>query len=151
MVSSMKLPELRTLLSACAMSQHSRYLAMRIHDTGRVGKACEFLPIHLRCMSVHVNLTSNPLLAETFEIPELKFISEKVCHNPVVMAHHAEGEGWELYATSSGKTKFWGAWPTDMHPTDNRSRRHTRLSGKSLEIIPLGTHHVKIGADHYQW
>jgi hypothetical protein len=72
----------------------------------------------------------NPLLAETFEIPELKFISEKVSHNPVVMAYHAEGEGWELYGTSSGKTKFWG---------------------KSLEIIPTGVNHVKIGDDHYQW
>jgi len=72
----------------------------------------------------------NPLLAETFEIPELKFISEKVSHNPVIIAYHAEGEGWELYSTSSGKTKFWG---------------------KSLEIIPLGINHVKIGADHYQW
>ncbi|KAF8499202.1 Oxysterol-binding protein-domain-containing protein [Russula emetica] len=72
----------------------------------------------------------NPLLAETFEIPELNFVAEKVSHNPVVMAYHAEGEGWELYATSCGKTKFWG---------------------KSLEIIPIGTHHVKIGNDHYQW
>lgn len=72
----------------------------------------------------------NPLLAETFEIPRLKFISEKVSHHPVVMAYHAEGEGWELYATSAGKTKFWG---------------------KSLEIIPLGINHVKIGNDHYQW
>jgi hypothetical protein len=61
-------------------------------------------------MCVHLNLISNPLLAETFEIPELKFIAEKVSHNPVVMAHHAEGEGWELYATSCGKTKFWGMW-----------------------------------------
>jgi hypothetical protein len=59
-------------------------------------------------MCVHLNLTSNPLLAETFEIPELKFIAEKVSHNPVVLAYHAEGEGWELYATSCGKTKFWG-------------------------------------------
>lgn len=72
----------------------------------------------------------NPLLAETFEIPELKFIAEKVSHNPVVMAYHAEGDGWELYGTSCGKTKFWG---------------------KSLEFIPIGTHHVKIGNDHYQW
>jgi hypothetical protein len=61
-------------------------------------------------MCVHVNLTSNPLLAETFEIPELKFIAEKVSHNPVVIAHHAEGECWEMYATSCGKTKFWGTW-----------------------------------------
>lgn len=51
---------------------------------------------------------SNPMLAETFEDPRMKFIGEKVCHSPVIMAYHAEGEGWELYATSSGKTKFWG-------------------------------------------
>jgi hypothetical protein len=133
------------------MWQHSLYLGMRIHDTGLAGKACEFLLSHLRCTSVHVNLTSNPLLAETFEMPELKFISEKVSHNPVIIAYHAEGEGWEMYATSSGRTKFWGAWRTDKHPTDDRSRRHTHLLGKSLEIIPLGTNHVKIGADHYQW
>ena len=49
------------------------------------------------------------MLAETFEDPRMRFIAEKVCHNPVVLAYHAEGEGWELYATSSGKTKFWGA------------------------------------------
>ncbi|KAI0321105.1 Oxysterol-binding protein-domain-containing protein [Amylostereum chailletii] len=72
----------------------------------------------------------NPLLAETFEDPRLRFISEKVSHNPVILAYHAEGEGWEMYATSSGKTKFWG---------------------KSLEIIPTGNNHVKIGDDHYQW
>lgn len=51
---------------------------------------------------------SNPMLAETFEEPRMRFIAEKVCHNPVVLAYHAEGDGWELYATSSGKTKFWG-------------------------------------------
>jgi len=95
--------------------------------------------------------TSNPLLAETFEIPELKFISEKVSHNPVVMAYHAEGEGWELYATSSGKTKFWGEPRTGRHPAGDCSHCRTRLLGKSLEIIPLGTNHVKIGSDHYQW
>ncbi|KAI0036658.1 Oxysterol-binding protein-domain-containing protein [Vararia minispora EC-137] len=72
----------------------------------------------------------NPLLAETFEEPRLKFISEKVSHRPVVFAYHAEGEGWEAFATSSGKTKFWG---------------------KSLEIIPTGNNHVKIGTDHFEW
>ena len=51
---------------------------------------------------------SNPMLAETFEDPRMRFIAEKVCHNPVVLAYHAEGDGWELYAMSSGKTKFWG-------------------------------------------
>ena len=51
---------------------------------------------------------SNPMLAETFEDPRMRFIAEKVCHNPVILAFHAEGDGWELYATSGGKTKFWG-------------------------------------------
>ena len=48
------------------------------------------------------------MLAETFEDPRMHFVAEKVCHNPVILAWHAEGQGWELYATSFGKTKFWG-------------------------------------------
>jgi oxysterol-binding protein-related protein 3/6/7 len=48
------------------------------------------------------------MLAETFEDVRMKFIAEKVQHHPLVMAYHAEGEGWELYATSTGKTRFWG-------------------------------------------
>lgn len=38
----------------------------------------------------------------------MRFIAEKVSHNPVILAYHAEGDCWELWATSSGKTKFWG-------------------------------------------
>ncbi|KIJ21564.1 hypothetical protein PAXINDRAFT_165033 [Paxillus involutus ATCC 200175] len=72
----------------------------------------------------------NPMLAETFEDVRMKFIAEKVSHNPVIIAYHAEGDGWELNATSAGKTKFWG---------------------KSLEIIPLGTTRLKIDDDHYEW
>ncbi|KAJ7130101.1 oxysterol binding protein [Mycena crocata] len=72
----------------------------------------------------------NPMLGETFEDARMKFIAEKVRHNPLEMAYHAEGPGWELYATSAGKTKFWG---------------------KSLEVIPLGTTHLKIGDDHFEW
>ena len=45
----------------------------------------------------------------------MRFIAEKVCHNPVVLAYHAEGDGWELYATSSGKTKFWGALTSEVY------------------------------------
>lgn len=48
------------------------------------------------------------MLAETFEDVRMKFLAEKVSHNPVVIAYHAEGKGWELNATSAGKTKFWG-------------------------------------------
>ncbi|CCM02794.1 uncharacterized protein FIBRA_04905 [Fibroporia radiculosa] len=72
----------------------------------------------------------NPMLAETFEDPRMRFIAEKVSHNPVILAYHAEGDGWKLWATSSGKTKFWG---------------------KSLEIIPQGTTHLQIGEEYYQW
>ncbi|KAH8835365.1 oxysterol binding protein [Flagelloscypha sp. PMI_526] len=72
----------------------------------------------------------NPMLAETFEDDRMHFIAEKVKHNPVEMAYHADGPGWELTATSAGKTKFWG---------------------KSLEIIPLGSTHLQIGEDHFQW
>jgi oxysterol-binding protein-related protein 3/6/7 len=49
------------------------------------------------------------MLAETFEDVRMKYIAEKVRHHPFAMAYHAEGEGWELYATSAGKTKFWGS------------------------------------------
>lgn len=72
----------------------------------------------------------NPMLAETFEDIRMKFIAEKVSHNPVIIAYHAEGNGWELDATSAGKTKFWG---------------------KSLEVIPLGTTRLNIGGDRYEW
>jgi len=72
----------------------------------------------------------NPMLGETFEDVRMKFIAEKVRHNPLEMAYHAEGGNWELYGTSAGRTKFWG---------------------KSLEVIPLGTTHLKIGDDHFEW
>jgi hypothetical protein len=48
------------------------------------------------------------MLAETFEDVRMKLIVEKVRHNPVEMASHAEGSGWEFYGTTAGKTKFWG-------------------------------------------
>ncbi|KZT44580.1 hypothetical protein SISSUDRAFT_1056912 [Sistotremastrum suecicum HHB10207 ss-3] len=71
-----------------------------------------------------------PMMGETFEDVRSNFIAEKVSHNPLIMACHAHGEGWEYWATSSGRTKFWG---------------------KSLEIAPSGTTHLKIGKDHYEW
>ncbi|KAF7306694.1 PH domain-containing protein [Mycena indigotica] len=72
----------------------------------------------------------NPMLGETFEDHRMKFIAEKVRHHPLEMAYHAEGPGWALQATSTGKTKFWG---------------------KSLEIIPLGNTYLTIGDDRYTW
>ena len=68
------------------------------------------------------------MLAETFEDTRMHFIAEKVSHNPVVLAYHAEGDGWELYATSSGKTKFWGmcgrcSYETDDEPSLSEYRK----------------------------
>jgi hypothetical protein len=62
----------------------------------------------LRWGKWHQRRYSNPMLAETFEDSRMKFIAEKVVHNPLVIAYHAEGEGWEITGTSSAKTKFWG-------------------------------------------
>lgn len=56
------------------------------------------------------------MLAETFEDVRSKFIAEKVRHQPLEMAFHAEGSGWELYGLNAGKTKFWGVWRT-LAPT----------------------------------
>lgn len=89
------------------------------------------------------------MLAETYEEPRIRFVSEKVSHNPVILAYHAEGDGWELWATSSGRTKFWG----ETHRVQVIFMVLTRTSyiGKSLEIIPQGTTHLKLGDEHYQW
>ncbi|EAU92917.2 oxysterol binding protein [Coprinopsis cinerea okayama7 len=72
----------------------------------------------------------NPMLGETFEDVRMKFIAEKVRHNPVEIAYHAEGKDWDLTGLSAGRTKFWG---------------------KSLEIIPSGSTRVRVGSDYYVW
>lgn len=40
------------------------------------------------------------MLGETFEDSRMKFIAEKVRHNPLEIAYHAEGNHWELTSTS---------------------------------------------------
>lgn len=64
----------------------------------------------------------NPMLGETFECvredKHLKFIAEKVVHQPPIVASYAEGKGWSCSSQSSVKNKFWG---------------------KSLELIPEGS------------
>lgn len=81
---------------------------MRTQDIGPVAKACKLGTSYFICSVGPNNSISNPMLAETFEDVRMKFLAEKVSHNPVVIAYHAEGKGWELNATSAGKTKFWG-------------------------------------------
>ena len=48
------------------------------------------------------------MLGETFEDSRMLFIAEKVRHNPLEIAYHAESADWDLTSTSCGKTKFWG-------------------------------------------
>ena len=74
----------------------------------QVGKDCESGLSSLLRRGISDRIISNPMLAETFEDVRMKFVAEKVSHNPVILAYHAESDGWELYATSGGKTKFWG-------------------------------------------
>jgi hypothetical protein len=64
----------------------------------------------------------NPLLGETYECVRedvnLRFVAEKVVHQPPIVATYAEGKGWNCQGWSSVKNKFWG---------------------KSLELIPEGS------------
>jgi hypothetical protein len=80
---------------------------MHIPVFDQVERDCQCFQF-LCCPQPTVSFDSNPMLAETFEDVRMKFIAEKVHHQPLVMAYHAEGSGWELYATSAGRTKFWG-------------------------------------------
>lgn len=70
----------------------------------------------------------NPLLGETFECvredKHLKFLAEKVVHQPPVIAFYAEGKGWKAQGWSVVKNKFWG---------------------KSLELIPEGSVRLEFG------
>ena len=110
MIYFLKPSSLLILSNGCVMSRPSRCQRMRIPGTERDGKACESPTAFVMLSVMTPCRDSNPMLAETFEDPRMHFIAEKVCHNPVILAWHAEGEGWELYATSTGKTKFWGMY-----------------------------------------
>ncbi|KAK0525818.1 Oxysterol-binding protein 3 [Tilletia horrida] len=74
----------------------------------------------------------NPLLGETYECvreqKHMRFLAEKVVHQPPVVAFYAEGKGWKAQGWSSVKNKFWG---------------------KSLELIPEGKTRVEIGDDAF--
>jgi len=54
----------------------------------------------------------NPMLGETFELVRedkgFRFIAEKVCHRPVVMACHADSALWTFSQSPQPTQKFWG-------------------------------------------
>ncbi|PWZ03115.1 hypothetical protein BCV70DRAFT_197348 [Testicularia cyperi] len=70
----------------------------------------------------------NPLLGETYECvredKHLRFLAEKVVHQPPVIAFYSEGKGWKAQGWSVVKNKFWG---------------------KSLELIPEGSVRLELG------
>ncbi|RKP27867.1 Oxysterol-binding protein, partial [Syncephalis pseudoplumigaleata] len=69
----------------------------------------------------------NPLHGETYECVRedkgFRFISEKVSHNPPIMACHAESDNFVFHQDSKLKSKFWG---------------------KSMELSPSGTVHITL-------
>jgi hypothetical protein len=77
-----------------------------------------------------------PLLGETFEYERLdkgfRFIAEKVCHRPLVIACHAHSSRWSFWQDQRGKNKSWG---------------------KSMEYTPMGNIHVFLPdtGDHFVW
>ncbi|KAG0170426.1 hypothetical protein DFQ28_002139 [Apophysomyces sp. BC1034] len=78
----------------------------------------------------------NPLMSETYECirPDkgFRFISEKVSHNPNVMACYADSKSFQFQQSSQGKTKFWG---------------------KSMELISEGTVRITLSghSDEYTY
>ncbi len=69
----------------------------------------------------------NPIYGETFEYirPDrgFRFISEKVSHQPVIVACHAESKKWRFWQDLQAETKLWG---------------------KSMLITPKGRIHLEI-------
>jgi Rps23 Pro-64 3,4-dihydroxylase Tpa1-like proline 4-hydroxylase len=76
----------------------------------------------------------NPMMTETYENirPDkgFRFISEKVSHNPLTIAAHAEAKGFKYWQSTEIKSKFWG---------------------KSMEFMTEGTFHVSLSGhnDHF--
>lgn len=90
---------------------------------------------YANCQSRAERKPFNPMLGETYEYTDsarnVKFISEKVSHRPLILACHASAPGWEWWQDQKVKTKFWG---------------------KSVEYIPSGDINVRFpNGDHFRW
>uniref|UniRef100_H2YR78 Oxysterol-binding protein n=1 Tax=Ciona savignyi TaxID=51511 RepID=H2YR78_CIOSA len=76
----------------------------------------------------------NPILGETYEHirdnKNLRFVAEQVSHHPPISACHCTGEGFEYWRDVRFKNKFWG---------------------KSMEVFPVGSVHVKLKGCEYEW
>ena len=62
----------------------------------------------------------------------LKFVAEKVCHHPTIVAAHCESPNFVFHQDQQPSTKFWG---------------------KSIELTSSGTIHVELPrtGDHFTW
>ncbi|KAL0097849.1 Oxysterol-binding protein-domain-containing protein [Phycomyces blakesleeanus] len=78
----------------------------------------------------------NPMMTETYESirPDkgFRFMSEKVSHNPLIIATHTESRNYTHWQCSKIKSKFWG---------------------RSMEFITEGTFHVTLTGhyDHFTY
>ncbi|CDH57471.1 oxysterol-binding protein [Lichtheimia corymbifera JMRC:FSU:9682] len=78
----------------------------------------------------------NPMMTETYECirPDkgFRFISEKVSHNPLIVAAYAEAKKYKYWQSTKIKSKFWG---------------------KSMEFMTEGTFHVTLTGqdDHFTY
>ncbi|KAI8983596.1 Oxysterol-binding protein-domain-containing protein [Pilobolus umbonatus] len=76
----------------------------------------------------------NPMMNETYECirPDrgFRFISEKVSHNPLIVAAHAESKNFKYWQSTQIKSKFWG---------------------KSMEFMTEGNFHIVLTGhdDHF--
>ncbi|KAJ3261452.1 hypothetical protein HK104_006821 [Borealophlyctis nickersoniae] len=83
----------------------------------------------------------NPMLGETYELvrqdKQFRYLSEQVCHHPPISACYCDSPDYVFWTEVNVKSKFWG---------------------KSLELHPLGTCHVRLPipggggeTEHYSW
>ncbi|XP_076821279.1 oxysterol-binding protein-related protein 6-like isoform X1 [Clavelina lepadiformis] len=78
----------------------------------------------------------NPILGETYECirddKRFRFVAEQVSHHPPISACHCDGDTFEYWQDLRFKNKFWG---------------------KSLEVFPIGSVHVRLKKheSEYKW
>ncbi|KAK4344439.1 hypothetical protein RND71_037533 [Anisodus tanguticus] len=106
-------------LQKCFQDFEYFYLLDQAYEWGRTGNnlmrmlnVAAFAVSGYACTDGRKFKPFNPLLGETYEAnypdKELRFISEKVSHHPLILARHCEGRGWKMWGDTNLKSKFWG-------------------------------------------
>jgi hypothetical protein len=134
------------LQKLCEDLQYSELLEMAGNTTNEVDRICLVAAFVVSGYSSTIHRAArkpfNPLIGETFEFDSPKgfrYISEKVSHQPPIMAMHAESKSFIYFQDSLMRTAFWG---------------------KSMELVIFylyqnntGTSQLKFPGlnDHYTW